>query len=153
MKQIISKEELKELEKIKGQGRGVVFKPIFEFILEHEGKDGLKKLENFLEQIGFPLKDDEIRSMDFYPLKKKAALFVAISRLFNYSEEKFKEMGEEAAHFPLLVRRLVELFPADRLVKDAGKVWKLFFTAGEIEVVKFDRKKECNIYNYGCSAC
>jgi predicted hydrocarbon binding protein len=141
----ISKEELEEIKRIKGKGRGVVFKPIFEFILEHEGKEGLKRLEDFLEKVGFSLKNNEIRSMDLYPLKKKAALFIAISKLFGYSEQDFKKMGREAAHFPLLVRRLVKLFPADRLLKDADRVWKLFFTTGEIEVVEFDRKKRLEI--------
>ncbi|MBD3208208.1 MAG: hypothetical protein GF370_02010 [Candidatus Nealsonbacteria bacterium] len=135
------KQEIERINKIKGEARGAVLKPEFEYILEHEGKEGLEKLESFLEEMGFPLKYEGVNSMEFYPLKTKAAIFVAISELFGYGKEEFRVMGREAARFPVLVRRLMMLMPADKLVKEGNRVWQRYFTAGETELVKFNRKE------------
>ena len=46
MEEIISKEKLDELMKIKGEVKGIAMRENMNFILKEEGSEGVKKLEN-----------------------------------------------------------------------------------------------------------
>ncbi len=93
MNEIISKQEIEELMKIEGKVRGLPFKTEAEFIQKEEGEEGLKRLEDAMKNIGYPLKYKEMRAMDFYPIGLLAVHLVVIKRLFNYDDKKFEEMG------------------------------------------------------------
>ena len=149
MKPIISKEEIDQVMKIKGKGRGIVFKPELEFIIREEGKSGLQQLEEAMEKIGHPLRYKTLESMSFYPLKKKALMLILMKRLFNYNDERFKEIGKSAAKFPALLRRLISFLMSGKNAKDAAKqvnnIWKMYFTVGELELVEFNEKERREI--------
>jgi predicted hydrocarbon binding protein len=145
MEEIISKEEFNQIMKIKGEGRGIVFKPELEFIIKEEGEIGLQQLEEAMEKIGHPLRYKTLKSMDLYPLKKKALMLILMRKLFNYNDEKFKEIGGSSAKFPALLRRLVNFLMSSKNIKDIFKhinnIWKMYFTVGELEMVEFHEKE------------
>ncbi|GAI37757.1 unnamed protein product, partial [marine sediment metagenome] len=80
MEQIISKQEIDELMKLKGEVKGMGMKTHAEFILKEEGKQGLEKLEETMEKLGHPIKFREIRGTTFYPLGLEAIVLVAMQR-------------------------------------------------------------------------
>ena len=63
MESLFSEQELKELESIKGEIRGVAVKAGLEFVLKDRGGKGLKKLETIVKSLGYPLtyKDIEVK--------------------------------------------------------------------------------------------
>ena len=149
MEEIISKKELNNIMKVKGEGRGIIFKPELDFVIKEEGKNGLQKLEKAMEKMGLPLKYETIKSMGFYPLKKKALMLVLMKKLFNYSDEKFKEIGRSSAKFPGLLRRLIGFLMGDKNIKNmleqGNRVWKLYFTVGELKLTEFNGKERWGI--------
>ncbi len=143
MSQIISKEEFEELMKIKGETRGMSLKGEGNFILKQEGEEGLKKLEKTIAELGYPIKFKEIKAMDFYPLGLEVVTLVAIKRLFNYDDEKFREMGRFESKLSFIIRLFMKyFFSMKQAIKVAPKMWKENYTVGDLEVPEFDEEKK-----------
>ena len=146
MEQVIPKEELNELKKNKGEVRGAGLKSIAEFIFRKEGKEGLKKLEDVMAGLGYPNKYRKIKSMDFYSVESIAVMLLVAKRLFNYTDEDFQEMGGFDAKFSLILRLFMKyLVSIDKAVKEVPKMWKIYFTVGNLKVVEYDKEKKRGI--------
>ncbi|MBD3207827.1 MAG: hypothetical protein GF370_00005, partial [Candidatus Nealsonbacteria bacterium] len=104
MKQVISSEELEEIENIKGEVRGLGMQTHANFILEEEGEEAIKKMEEVMEELGYPISYEKIQRMKFYPLKLEALTLLIIKKLFEYDKEKFKEIGRFHAKISSIFR-------------------------------------------------
>ncbi len=143
MRQIISKEELDEIMKIEGEVRGDGIKSYAEFVLIKEGEEGLKRLEDELISLDFPLKLGEIKRMGFYPISLWVIYVLSIKRLFNYNDKKFQEMGDFQIKSSLIIRVFMKyFFSIDKAAKELPKIWKQFFAIGEINVTELNKEKK-----------
>lgn len=141
METIISKEELVELMKIKGETTGNSIRNTGEFILKEEGEEGLKKLESAMEALGCPIKYQKIKTTNYYPSNLLAVTFVAIERIFKYDEKKFQKMGEFRAKFSIFIKILIKyLVSLDKAAEEIQKMWRKFFTTGEAKVTELDKE-------------
>lgn len=143
MEQIISKEEIKKVMDIKGNVRGGAIKSKFSFILSEEGREGLEKLEKALQETGYPLKNEEIKNTEFYPLSFLALMLTLIKRLFGYNNEKFQEIGRfETRTSSLLVRIFAKyFFSPERVVKEIPGMWEKAFNTGKLKVIEYNPEK------------
>lgn len=143
MEKIISKEELSEFEKIEGELRGVVLATYGKFILKEEGDNGLDKLEKKMEKIGYPIKLKEIKVTDFYPLRLQAIILTLIKNLFNYNKDNFVEMGRfESKADTVVIRFFMKYFVSlEMVIKVVQRMWKTYFTVGDIKAVDYDKRK------------
>ena len=69
MNKIISKQELNDIMKIKGEIRGFGLETTLNFLIKEEGKEGLEKLEKAMAEIDCPTDFRNIKLLEFYPLK------------------------------------------------------------------------------------
>jgi len=142
MEQIISKQEFDEMMKIQGEARGIALKTEAGFILKEEGEDGLKKIEDIITNLGFPIKYKKIRPMSYYPIGLVPLTFLAIKRLFNYDDKKFHEMGAFEAKSPIAIKLFMRYFVSlKRAIKDVPKMWRIYYTAGQMKVTEFYEEK------------
>lgn len=143
MKPIVTKEELKELKKIKGEVRGIVIETYGKFILKEEGEKGLRKLEEEMNKIGYPIKYREVRVTQFYPLILEAVTLTVIKKLFKYDDKKFQEMGRFEAKADNIILRFFfrYLVSLETVTKAVSKMWRTYFTVGDIKTVDFDEEK------------
>lgn len=141
MEEIISKEEFDELMSLEGEVKGTGIKTHGEFILKEEGEEGLKKLEEIMTKLGYPIKYKEIKSTTLYPFGVEAVTLVAIKRLFNYDDKKFQEMGKFHAKVSLIIRLFMKYFVSlERMTKEGQKIWQRYFTIGELKVVEINER-------------
>ncbi|MBL7142357.1 MAG: hypothetical protein ISS83_01720 [Candidatus Pacebacteria bacterium] len=146
MEQIISKEELVKLAQIKGETTGNSIKNTGEFVLKEEGMEGLKKLEETMKMIGFPIIYQQIRATDYYPSSLLAITFVVIERIFKYDDNKFRSMGEFRVKVSIILKILMNyLISLDKAAKEIPKMWRKFFTTGDAKVVELDKKQKKGI--------
>lgn len=147
MEEIISKEEFNELMNLEGKVKGTGIKTHGEFILKEEGEEGLKKLENTMVRLGYPIKFKEIRATTLYPFGAEAVILVAIKRLFNYDNKKFQEMGKFHAKSSLIIRLFMKYFVSlQRMAKEGPKIWRRYFTVGDLEAVEINEEKKRLIF-------
>ena len=143
MEEIISKEELEEFKKIKGEIRGIALKSALDFVLKKEGRDGLRKVENVMIDLGYPIEHNKISVMNFYPLRIETILFAVIKELFNYNEKDFYEMGKFQFKMPITIRLFMRyLSSLNTVARAAPKMWETYFTIGNLEISEYNEKEK-----------
>jgi len=143
MEETISKEELNELLKIKGELRGNGPKTVGNFILKKEGEEGLKKLEEVLAKVGYLIEYSKIKTMGYYPLAFTSVPLLVAKRLFNFSDKDFQEMGKSDVKFSTIQKIFIKYYVSlKRVVKEAPKMWEKYHTSGELKIIEHDEKKK-----------
>ena len=143
MEQIISKEELQEFMKLKGEARGIALKTEADFIIKEKGREGLKKLEEAITQAGYPLSYNKLRPLNFYPLGLEIAILVTAQRLFNWDDQMFYELGKFEPKGPsLIIRLFVKHFSSvEKLIGEVAKMWDKYYSIGKIEVEEYNKEE------------
>lgn len=142
MEKIIQKEELDKLMNLEGESRGMSLKGYGDYVLKEEGEGGLKRLEDAISGLGYPLNFNEIKAMDFYPLGLEAVTLIAIKRLFGYDNEKFQEMGKFEPKGSLILKLFMKYFVSlKRVAEEAPKMWRKYYTVGDLKVIDYDLDK------------
>ncbi len=156
MAEIITKEEVERFKKEAKdvQMRGSSFIQDLKFILDNEGSEALKKIENIVQESGYPLDYKKINPKKFYPIWIGTLIFVAAERMLKYDDKNFEEMGRYNAETnPLqrfLLRHMTSIGRAGNLVSDG---WRKYFTAGELENPEYSMEKKYSILRlYGFPA-
>lgn len=146
MNQELTKELIQNLMKIEGEVRGVVFKTDAEYILyilRTEGEKGLKEVEKELERLGQPIKYKEIDTMAFYPIGLRALSLLAIKKVFNFDDQKIREMGAAAPKTSLIIKLFMQYFLSIRkTIAQVPKMWRKHYTLGDLVPAELDEKKK-----------
>lgn len=100
----------------------------------------MEKLEKTMSQlVGYPFKYKSLSAMTFYPLYLGALNLVIVQRIFNYHDDKFEEIGRVSSRLPLAIRLYMKyLTSMENLIKQAPKMWKMYFSVGELKVIESD---------------
>jgi hypothetical protein len=142
MQQVISKEEVDALMKVPGETRGVAFKNHRDFILKKEGKDGLKKFEDAMIEIGHPLDYKKIQLTSFYPVGLEAIELLVIKKIFNFDDKKIEEIGAFEASASLLMKIFFHYFVSPKtLAEKAPAMWREIYTIGDFGVKEWSEDK------------
>jgi hypothetical protein len=139
---MISKEELEKINQIQGEVIGLSIVEDLDFVLKKEGKEGLKKLEEELRNLGYSFICKEIKKYQRYPISLNMLVLVLAQKLFNWKDETLRELGRANARAGLMMKLMLRFFISlERTIKEAGKYWQKYFTIGKLEVEKFQEKE------------
>lgn len=139
----IKKEELENLLKLQGEVRGAVFQTDAKNVLEKEGEEGLKKLEERVRSLGYDINYRTGKATDWHPVGLRIISLLLIRDTLGWSDEDIREMGKTAPKFSFIVKFVFKLFsPLKKLVKEIPRFWKEHYTVGEMEVARFDEEKK-----------
>lgn len=143
MEQIISKEELEELKKIEGELRGVSLKGDAEFVVREKGEEGLKRLEDAMADLGYPIKYKGLVAMNFYPLSLDAVNLLVIKRLFDFDDKKIQELGGFLSKVSLILKMFMRYFVSiEKVAKEAPVIWKRNYTVGDLKLIELNQEKK-----------
>ena len=143
MVELFSKKEVDKLMKIKGEVKGSALKAELQYILERKGKDGLERLEETLKDAGHPLTHKEIKALKFYPLGLWTLLLLAIQRVFNLKDEEMEQFGHIDVKLSFIIRLFIQkLIAIDIAIREAPKMWRKYFTVGNLEVIDLNKEKK-----------
>lgn len=139
MESLISKDDLEKVKAIKGEVIGATLIANAGFIVQKEGKKGLERLEQAMEEVvGYPLKTEELEPRKFYPSKLLAAMLLLMEKLFGFEKKEFVEIGREGPRIPLMLRVFIRyLTSVETLIKEAPEMWKRYFTIGGLEIIEY----------------
>lgn len=139
---MLNKEIAKELMKKEGEVRGIVFITDREFVIKEKGQFGLKKLQEELEKLGYPIYYKEIRSMDFYPIGLRVISLLGIKTFLEFSDEKIQEMGVAAPKLSFLIRIFSKYFLSIKIMAKRGPIiWRKHYTKGDLKVSDLNEEK------------
>jgi hypothetical protein len=151
MEEIITKEIAEKLMKIKGEVRGMAMKGDLEFILQERGEEGLKELEDAIANLGYSVKYKELKALSFYPIGLKGIMLLTIKKLFNFSDEKFQEMGAFGSKINSVIRIFMKyLFSPKIFVSQSQRMWRYYYTIGNCKAELNEKEKYVllRVYNF-----
>ncbi|MBD3207944.1 MAG: hypothetical protein GF370_00635 [Candidatus Nealsonbacteria bacterium] len=138
----ISQEKVEELMSLKGETRGVSIKGDLEYVLHKEGKEGLKKLEEKMAELGHPIKYQEIKDMGFYPVGLEALTLLLMKNLFGFDRKEFQKMGAFNSKVSLIVRLFMKYFISlESISKQASQFWEKYYTEGDLAVTEINKEE------------
>jgi len=105
---------------MKQKTRGMDLKKMADYVREKEGAEGLRKVEKFLEEVGYPMTYKEIQKVKVYTLGERLLYLFAIKKSLGWNDNKLKEMGYFIGKNLIIVKYFSHLF---RISK------RFFFTA------------------------
>lgn len=138
----ISKEEIEEIKQVEGEVMGVSLKEDLQFIQEKEGEEGLKKVEDEMGKLGYPLKFEEIKNFQWYPWYLNLLFLVVAKNIFQWDDETFRESGRFSAKVSIIAKIMVKYFISiRRCFEEAGNFWRKYYTVGELKTEEFNKKE------------
>jgi hypothetical protein len=145
----LTKEVAQKLMEIKGEVRGAVFKTDAEYVLKEKGEEGLKKVEEELEKLGYPIKYKEIKTLNYYPVGLRIISLLTIKKVFDFDEKKIEEMGFFATKISLISRFFIKyVFSFSKIFFEQGpRIWREHWTVGELIPVELNEEKKYAILN------
>lgn len=142
MEEKITSQKAEQIMDINEEARGVTIKAKMEYILDKKGREGLEKIEKRLEELGFPLKYEEVNPMKFYPVGYESLVLLLSREVFGLSDEEIRGMGFFVSRTNLLIRMFMKyLSSVDLMASSANRMWKKYYTVGEISDIEFDEDK------------
>jgi len=140
---MISEEELDKIKKTQGKATGDCIKNDLDFVLKKEGKEGLRRVEDAMAKLGYPINYKKLGLTDIYPAAFPVALIIIIKRLFNYDENDLEKMGRmEARISSRMIRTFLKYFISlDLLANNAQRMWRAHYKMGDFKVTGYDVKK------------
>lgn len=158
----LTKELAEKLMQTKGETRGFNLEHDARWILKEKGEKGLKKVEEKLKQLGYPIKYKELRIMGFYPAGLRGISLLTTREVFNLGEAGVKKVCAFHPKVSLVVRLFMKHFASiPQVMKAAPKMWKKYWTVGELIAVNYDlmekycilRVKDFDLHPVFCGCC
>ncbi len=143
-----SKEEsLKEIaDKLmsqEGNVKGEVFRTHANFIKHKEGEDALKKVEEKMKELGYPLEFKKVKTGDWHKESLSALVIVVCKNIFNWERKDVFEMGNMAPKHSFIIRMFVKHFISLKDVfEKAGQYWDRHYDFGSMEKGYFNEKEK-----------
>jgi hypothetical protein len=142
MEEIITKEIAQKLMEIEGEARGIHLKNDAEYILTEKGEEGLKKVEEELESLGFSIDYKKIKNLEFYPAGLRILSLLATKKTFNWDDDEIRKMCRFAARASFIVKMYLKFFySVPKLMEKASKMWREYWTEGKLIVKDYSEKE------------
>ena len=151
MEDILSKKELKEYMAWEGEGRGYTIKLETNYIRRKEGEEGVKKIEEAMTKVGYPVKYSEVKALQFYPIGVEVLTLLAIKRIFNYGNEEFYDIGASSVKDPLISRGLFiskSLLSLERIQMAAPGVWDKYYLIGSLSIPEYNKEEKWAVVRF-----
>lgn len=139
----MSKEELEDLSKLKGEVRGVFLQTDAKYILEKEGEKGLQNLEKKAKGLRLKLDYRKAKSLQWYPIGLRPISLILIKEFFSYNNREIREMGRMAAKFSFIIKFFVRFSPSiKKIINKAPRYYKMQYSVGNLEAFYFNEKEK-----------
>lgn len=143
MEEIISKEEISRLMQIKGEVREIALRNHKDFIFKEKGLEGLKKLEEAINSIEGITKQEKLKAWEFYPIGLEIIELLAIKKIFNFDDEKIKEIGAFGSKVSFIIKLFFKYIGSIKLLaREAPKIWRKYYTIGDLVVKDINEDKK-----------
>lgn len=129
---------------VKGETRGVTLTIDRDYILKNKGEEGLKKVEEELGELGYPIKYKEIETFGYYPVGLRALSLLAIKKVFDFDDKKIEEIGFFGTRVSLVAKFFIKYISSVPKVflREGQKIWRKHWTIGRLVPIEFNKEKK-----------
>lgn len=137
----LTKEEADRIAKIKGNVSGTIFQAYYKLILGKKGEKSLRKVEERMKELGYPVKFKETSSFKWYPESLACLASLVSLEVFDWDESRAFDIGYEAPLHSILVKLLIKYISVETMLREAPKYWQKHFDFGKLHCTKYNSKK------------
>jgi len=144
---MITKAEIEEMKKRKGESRGMNIKSMFDYTYDKYGEKGVKKVEKRMADWDYPIKRSTVKPMSYYPLFVNFLFVAAVQESFNLNSKQLQEMGKVMFKFNLFTKLFMKYFVSiEMMAKQLPKMFRKHYTVGRFIMYKFSVKDRYAIF-------
>lgn len=112
---------------------GAVFESHAKYIEQREGKEGVRRVEETITRLGYPMKFKDIKTFKHYSVGLADLPIIVSKEIFGWQEKDVFDMGNTAPKYSFIIKLLLKYFISlERSLKEASGYWKKHFTEGEL---------------------
>lgn len=138
-----TKEKVQKILKRPEKIRGEVFRTDAKYIIEKEGKEGLKKVKKQAEKMGASIPYEEAESLEWYPVGLRMASFMVIIKVLDWREKDIRKMGYNALKTSFIVKLIAEFFLSlERILEKSPQYWDKYYTIGKLETAEVNMEEK-----------
>ena len=112
---MLTLEEIEEVMRIEGKARTVALRTDAAFITKCVGKEGLKMVEDRLQNLGYPISYEEMRALDWCPMGLRVLSLLVIKDVFNWGDENIRAIGYAAPIYSFVARLFMKALASPKL--------------------------------------
>jgi len=139
------KTEADRLMGIKCRTKGSDFQSLSIYLRKRCGEDSLRKLEDKLGELGYPLSFSKIRLGEWYPEGHNVLTILAAKHLFNWTDKDIFDIGYNSPKLSLGSKIYIKYFISyQKTFESCPQYWRKFMDCGILEAFELDEKnKHC----------
>ena len=94
--------------------------------------------------MGHPIKYKEIETFGYYPVGLRALSLLVIKKVFNFDDEKIKEIGFFGTKVSLIIKFFIKyVFSTQKVFLQEGpRIWREHWTIGRLVPVELNEKEK-----------
>ncbi len=137
------KERCDKLMEIEGMMRGELLRGNFIYLKSKEGDSSIGRMEKKLEELGYPLKFEEINSLRWYSDPFCSVFMLSFQDEFGWGEKEIFELGRFAPQYSLVVKVALRHILSLRKAFDyAPHLWRRNVDYGILHPHEFNQEKK-----------
>lgn len=135
----ISKKEADKLVGINGGTIGSEFITIARYVATKHGKEGVKKLEQRMKELGHPCEFGKIRPAHWYGEGLFTLVMLLAKEIFGWKD--LFELGYNSPALSFGMGVFVKYIPLSLFTRQAPKLWRKFVNVGNLEFLVDEKEK------------
>jgi hypothetical protein len=124
----------------KGEVKGEVLRDHFIYAKRKYGQEAVNRIEARLKELGYELKFNEIKPLDWYPDAYCGLILVIMKDEFNLTDQGIYQMGWDATRYSFIVVKLLlrYLLSVEKLFSEPQKHWDKHLNFGRVKVIELN---------------
>lgn len=136
-------EEIDRTMRIKGKGIGAAIQTHVHYIRERKGEEGVKKVQDRLKELGYPIDFKKIKATERVPLSLSYLVVLVAKEVFNWQDSDIFDMGNNAPKYSFIVKMVMKYFlSARKSFQESPKYWRKHYNVGELQTYQFSEKEK-----------
>ena len=141
------KDKVDTLMKIEGNMRGELLKNNFIYLKEKEGEGAVKKMEERLRELGYPLMSKDIKTYGWYKDPFCAVFMLVFQEQFGWSEEDIVNLGRFSPKYSFIMKLAFKYLVSAKMAFWAAPIlWHKNVDYGEIESYEINEANKYLIF-------
>ena len=144
---MISKKEISEIRKLKGQLRVAAFHSDAKYLERVEGKEKLEEVRRVIKKVEPDFDLEGKASSSWCPLYWGVLVLLTVKEVCSWGDKEIYEMGRRSPRYSFIVRTILRYFSSfERVCQEAPNYWKKFYSVGSLELGEFNESQKYAVF-------
>lgn len=143
MERVLTKELADKFMSMEGEARGMHLHSDRDYIVDTHGEEGLRKVEDLLKQVGYPIDYRSAKKLGFYPMGMRPLSLAAAQDTFQWGDEGTRDLCKYASGISLIVKLYMKYFYSlDKVAEKAPEMFREYFSVGDLSVTEHSEEEK-----------